>query len=128
MGGERASTTRMRLAGKICAGCRTFLSNPEHLGERLCAKCTIERAPKRRIYMYFFLREGWYCQFLEEDLKTPLPKTTTVETPAKLAEIASRGGYVMNEEGRKAFEHAVQNGRGGIWLQLTDDQYAKLKR
>ena len=77
MGGERASTARMRLAGKICARCKASLPNPERLGERLCAKCTIERSPKHRIYMYFFQRSDWYCQFLEEDLKTALPKTTT---------------------------------------------------
>jgi len=28
--------------------------------------------------MHFMLREGWYCQFLEEDLKTPLPKKLTL--------------------------------------------------
>src|SRR5271155_4497538 len=100
MGRERASTTRMRLAGKICAGCKALLSQPDRPGERLCPKCIITRAPKHRVYMYFFLREGWYCQFLEEDLKTSLPKTTTVETPARVAEIASRGGYVMDGEGR----------------------------
>lgn len=128
MGGERASTTRMRLAGKICAGCKAPLPNPERPGERLCTKCTIARAPKHRIYMYFFQRSGWYCQFLEEDLKTPLPKTTTLDDPARLFEIAERGGYLMNLEGRQAIDHAIENGRGGVWLRLTDEQYQKLRK
>ena len=25
-----------------------------------------------RVYMYFQYRNGWHCQFLEADLKTPL--------------------------------------------------------
>ena len=68
------------------------------------------------------------CQFLEEDLKTPLPKTTTLDDPARLFEIAERGGYLMNLEGRQAIEHAIENERGGVWLRLTDEQYQKLRK
>ncbi len=78
--------------------------------------------------MYFFQRSGWYCQFLEEDLKTPPPKTTTLDDPARLLEIAERGGYLMNLEGRQAIEHAIENERGGVWLRLTDEQYQKLRK
>ena len=34
------------------------------------------------------LSHGWYCQFLEEDLKTPLPRKMTLKDPAKIFEIA----------------------------------------
>jgi hypothetical protein len=30
--------------------------------------------------MYFMLRDGWYCQFLEADLKTALLRTFTFAT------------------------------------------------
>lgn len=30
-------------------------------------------------------------------------------------------------EDKAAFEHAIENGRGGIWLHLTDEQYRVLK-
>lgn len=42
--------------------------------ERLCGRCSDEKAPRRRIYLHFMLRRGWHCQFLEENLKTPLPR------------------------------------------------------
>jgi hypothetical protein len=29
--------------------------------------------PSHQVYMYFFKRGGWEVQFLESDLKTPLP-------------------------------------------------------
>src|ERR1035441_720707 len=29
---------------------------------------------RHRVYMSFQDRQGWHCQFLEQDLKTPLPK------------------------------------------------------
>lgn len=77
--------------------------------------------------MHFMLNRRWYCQFLEEDLKTPLPRKITFSDEAKLFEMAERGGYRLNLEGRQAIEHAIRNGRGGIWLQLSEDQYSKLK-
>ena len=78
--------------------------------------------------MHFMLRQGWYCQFVEEDLKTPLPRKFTFDDPAKVIELAARGGYILNLEGRQALDHAIDQGRGGIWLELTEEQYAKLKR
>ena len=78
--------------------------------------------------MHFKLREGWFCQFLEEDLKTPLPKKMTLKEPAKLFEIAERGGYKLTLENRQSMENAIAMGRGSIWLDLTQEQYAKLKK
>jgi hypothetical protein len=33
--------------------------------------------------MYFFKRDGWQVQFLEADLKTPLPRELTFTDPEK---------------------------------------------
>jgi hypothetical protein len=104
---------------------------PSHL--HMCLASVIARAleanaPRKRIYMHFVLREAWFCQFLEEDLKTPLPKKITLKDSAKLFEIAERGGYKLTLENKRAIENAITMGRGSIWLDLTEDQYAKLKR
>lgn len=72
-------------------------------------------------------QSGWHCQFLEEDLKTPLPRRLNLVTPDKLYEIAERGGYILNVEGRQALQQDIDKGRGGIWLELSDDQYRELK-
>jgi hypothetical protein len=37
--------------------------------------------PSHRVYMTFFQRDGWYVQFLESDLKTPLPKKLSFSDP-----------------------------------------------
>jgi hypothetical protein len=126
MGGERSSTTRMRLAGKICARCKLSLPPPHTPGERLCSKC--QGGTKHRVYMHFMLREGWSCQFMEEDLKTHLPKRLAFRDPSKIYEIARRAGSFVNLEERQSLDHAIEIGRGGIWLQLTEEQYQKLKR
>ena len=64
--------------------------------------------------MHFMLCEGWFCQFLEEDLKTPLPRKMSLEDPGKLFEIAERGGNKLTLENRQAIENAIAMGRGSI--------------
>lgn len=81
----------------------------------------------RRVYMSFMLRGGWYCQFLEEDAKTPLPKTLTFASQDKVIELARRGGAFTELESRQSLNYALEIGRGGLWLNLTDEQYQRLK-
>jgi hypothetical protein len=45
-----------------------------------------------------------------------------------LFEIARRLSRNMNLEGRQGIEHGIETGRGGIWLELTEVQYAKSKQ
>jgi len=107
MGGERASTTRMRRSGKIRCNCGAILPPPAVRavrGERKCYPCAKERSPRRRVYMYFMLSTGWYCQFLEADLKTPLALKVTIRDENKLFEMAGRGGFKMTPEARQTIQ------------------------
>jgi hypothetical protein len=74
------------------------------------------------------LTKGWYCQFLEEDLKTPLPRKVTLDSPQKLMEMAERGGGLPNLEASQMLRLGIEVGRGGVWLSLSEDQYQKLKK
>jgi hypothetical protein len=80
-----------------------------------------------RVYMSFMHRDGWYCQFLEPDLKTPLRRKLTFATADKVRELAERGGAFKDLESRHSVNHAIETGRGGVWLDLSAEQYAKLK-
>jgi len=77
--------------------------------------------------MSFMRRRGLYCQFLEPDLQTPLPPKLTFKSPDKIVELVDRGGGFKDLAARQAFDHGVQIGRGGLYLSLTDEQYAVLK-
>jgi hypothetical protein len=81
-----------------------------------------------RVYMYFFLRSGWQAQFLEPDLKTPLPRKSTFADSEKIRELARRGEAWGDSESRQMLEHAIEKGRGGVYLRLTPGQYASLRR
>jgi hypothetical protein len=80
-----------------------------------------------RVYASFQCRKGWYVQFLESDLRTPLRKTVTFASEDKLIEMAERGKADLNLESRAAIQHGIEIGRGGIWLELSDEQYSRLK-
>jgi len=77
--------------------------------------------------MHFMFWKGWHCQFLEDDMKTPLPRTLTLGDDQKIWEMAKRGGFPLNIAGRREIEGALRKGGGGIWLDLTPEQYAKLR-
>ena len=83
---------------------------------------------RHRVYMSFQDRHGWHCQFLEADLKTSLPKKLHFTSPDKIIELVERGGGFTNLESRLMVDRGIEMGRGGIYLSLTDEQYAKLKR
>jgi hypothetical protein len=83
--------------------------------------------PSHRVYMSFFLRSGWQVQFLEADLKTPLPRTFRFTDPEKIRELARRGEAWGTSETRQMLELAIEQGRGGVYLRLTPEQYARLR-
>jgi hypothetical protein len=37
--------------------------------------------PSHRVFMTFFLRQGWQVEFIEADLRTPLPRMFTFKDP-----------------------------------------------
>ena len=82
---------------------------------------------RHRVYLSFQCRCGWQCQFLEQDLKTPLPRKLRFASPDKVVELVERGGGLSNLESRQALDQAIGIGRGGVFLNLTEEQYARLK-
>jgi hypothetical protein len=78
--------------------------------------------------MSYMHNRGWYCQFLEEDLKTSLPRKFTFATSDKVVELVERAGGIKNTEARQALQYGINIGRGGVFLNLTEEQYCKLKR
>ena len=81
---------------------------------------------RRRVYMSFQSRYGWHCQFLEQDLKTPLPRKLHFKSAERVIELVARGGGLGNLESKQMLDHAIEMGRGGVFLSLTPEQYAEL--
>ena len=86
------------------------------------------RDDHHRVYVSFQFRNGWHCQFLEADLKTSLPKRLHFASPDKIIELVQRGGGIADQEVRLMLNQAIETGRGGVFLNLTPEQYSKLRR
>ncbi len=96
-------------------------------GEQFCATCRGERK-RLRVYMSFTNRKGWLCQFFEEYPKTPLPKRVIVNCRTRPGRSRNAGRCrAMNLESLRALEHGIEIGRGGVWLELTEEHYEKLR-
>ena len=88
------------------------------------------RKPARhRVLMHFMRRNGHCISFLEENCKTNLKLKLTFATADKIIEMHERWGEIRTHEARQKIERDIAMGRpGGVWLILSAEQYAKLKR
>ncbi len=76
--------------------------------------------------MYFMCAGGWSVQFLELDLKTSVGRIRRFSSIHKVRELIARTPTQLSAEARAKLEHDISNGRGGIYLDLTREQYGKL--
>jgi hypothetical protein len=81
-----------------------------------------------RIFMRFVRRDIWHVTFLEPGLQTPLPKTLTFKDEGKIRELARRGEAWQTSEDRQMLDYAIAKGEGGVYLRLSPEQYARLRR
>lgn len=129
VGVERASTVRQRERGQRCAACDVYLGGDRgEVGNwRFCARC----APQRhRAYLTFFVRGAgqWVCSFLEPDLRTPVGRGCLFGSAEKVRELVRKSQTRLEEAERRTLEAGLETGRGGLWLELSAEQYLRLKR
>jgi hypothetical protein len=93
-------------------------------GERRCDRC----AGTHRVYLTFFRRgDGWVCSFVEAELKTPVGRIRQFGSADKLRQLIARTPTRFDLAGKQALEHALERQRGGVYLELTREQYRRLK-
>jgi hypothetical protein len=69
----------------------------------------------------------WICRFIDEDHRTTLPRTLTFLSSKKVVETSECGGALKSMRQRKLLNRAIENGRGGVILELNEEQYSNLK-
>jgi hypothetical protein len=75
--------------------------------------------------MLFSLGKDWRVSFLANDL-TPL-KTLTFADPEEIRDLAQRSQALGTSEALALFDYSIGKGGGGLYLQLTPEQYSKLR-
>jgi len=78
--------------------------------------------------MQFVRRDVWHVTFFEPGLQRRLPKTLTFRDEGKIRELARRGEAWQTSEHRQMLDYAIAKGEGGVYLRLSSEQYAKLRR
>ncbi len=62
----------------------------------------------KRVFLQFSFRQGWFCEFMEEDQKTRLPRTVTLADERKLFELVKLGGFTLTISGRQEIRKSNQ--------------------
>jgi hypothetical protein len=119
---------RRREKGELCASCDAEMSRPQAPGYRQCPHC--QPAGVYAVYMRIrYTRGAWHCSFLEEGREEKLLRELTFVRPNKLRETAKRGKGMTSAAGKRRVNSALGScSGGGVWLQLTGEQYLKLRR
>lgn len=123
MGGPRASTERQRAGGRMCANCHRELDPPYRPGGAFCNVCK----PMHRVLADFTCQNGvWRVVYRELSMR-PLPRMSRFLDPDKIRQMYASYGTRKMSEDRQAFEYGLSSGAGMVELELTPEQFAKLK-
>lgn len=80
-----------------------------------------------RVYMLFTSANGWHVSFLESDLTNSPLKPLSFADSEGVRDLAQRGHALETSHARALFDYLLGRGGGGIYLQLTPEQYSKLR-
>jgi hypothetical protein len=86
-----------------------------------------QATPFHRVYMLFALHKDWKVSFLEADLMVSPLKRLIFADPEGIRELARFGQALATSDARLMFDCSIGRGNGGLYLQLTTEQYSKLR-
>jgi hypothetical protein len=131
MGSETASTTRQRLAGRICATCGVGLpqSRTHGHGERLCPNCSPALPRPYEVLMNFqtdvHSLKGYAITFLLSDARTPVGRRYVLPSFERLQAFVMRtrpANGTLEELNRDNARWS----RGTVHLFLTEQEFRDL--
>ncbi len=81
---------------------------------------------RHRVHFSYWSKDGlWFYRFIGEgiELLGPVRKTRDANVIRGLVE---RGGGLPNLEAKNMFDYGLSRGEGGLYLKLTEEQFAAL--
>lgn len=77
-----------------------------------------------KVHLAYWLSKGlWHYQFIGPGLAVLGPMRRTRD-PEAIRGIADRGGGLMNLEAKLMLDYGIAQGKGGMYLMLTEEQCA----
>jgi hypothetical protein len=84
---------------------------------------------KHRVLMSFTFRKGWHVCFFDSDRhRRQLSRLAFFNNDEAMVEFTRRAGGPKTLEDRNILDMMIRRSFGEITLELTDEQYAKLRR
>jgi hypothetical protein len=82
-----------------------------------------------KVLMSFRYWNAWDVMFFDTDhMRTALPRRARFNSDEALIEFAERAGGIKMSEDRQILDMMIQRKTGEVTLNLTDEQYTKLRR
>jgi hypothetical protein len=82
---------------------------------------------RNRVHFSYWLHGGvWNYRFIDTGLAVLGPVRRTRD-PQTIRVIAERGNGLPNLEAKLMLEYGIKEGKGGLYLNLTPEQYAKIR-
>jgi hypothetical protein len=82
-----------------------------------------------KVLMSFTFRKGWHICFFDcNRRRSQLPRLAFCNSDEAMIEFSRRAGGPKTLEERNIFDMLIQRGAGEVTLELTDEQYDKLRR
>jgi hypothetical protein len=90
---------------------------------------TVPTQRTHRVLMSFTFRKGWHVCFFEGDRnRQQLPRLAFFNSDEVMVDFTQRAGGPKTLEDRNKFAMIMERGFGEIILELTDEQYDKLRK
>jgi hypothetical protein len=87
------------------------------------------QARRHKVLMSFRYWNAWDVIFFDTDrMRTALPRRARFNSDEALIEFAQRAGGIKMSEDRQILDMMIQRKIGEITLNLTDEQYTKLRK
>ena len=122
---ERREEHRMIEDGKLCGRCkRLFYAGQGPKTELFCHCPKLNQLLNLR---YERIGGVWRCEFLDRRTMTPLAKPRRFQHADSIREMVRRTPTRFDSEDRNLFEMGLEHGRGLVGIELTAEQFLKLR-
>jgi len=110
----------------MCCQCKTLIPLGKWAGgRRYCERC----GRSKFVWLRFkYIRTVWEVEFLDAQTWLTVGRKRQFESADTIRELVGRTPTRPDLATRQAFEFALQQGEGQIKLELTAEQFWKLKR
>lgn len=83
---------------------------------------------RHRVHFSFWLHEGVWTYALTNEGLWRLGPTRKTKDADVIRDLARRGGGLPDLESKHMLEYAIGQGKGALYLHLTDEQYTPLEK